>query len=319
MSKGQNPHSTNPNIGSQNSPQRAIVVDCDDPLKQGRYKIRVEGHQDDLQNVPDNQLRWVPCQSPAAFGMNQTAGASPGMTIGTTILVHGMGDGQDMVIAGAVGNDGKEAGQSLPPAHQGKDGTDHVPSNDEYKKGEHGYGVSIDKMYKGGTTQFARQMRQSKRRQKRNEDPVKQGKESSEGPKHYGSPKKRKDTGESGGTIGTSMFSGQPDVQKDIQSLIQNKSAAVKNALDAMQQLKKVTGNPTSIQSIGAGNFSAIKSQLSKVYAGNKEQEQKHDCEYLKNIPDEQLSEEDRETKRICLLVEEQLRDEEQELNSANT
>ena len=54
---------------------------------------------------------------------------------------------------------------------------------------------------------------------------------------------------------------------------IQNSSAVAKNFLPAIEKLKKVTSNPTAVNSIGAQNYSAINSQISSFYSSQGKQD----------------------------------------------
>ena len=103
-------------------------------------------------------------------------------------------------------------------------------------------------------------------------------------------------------------FNDSPDVQKFIQQSTGNESAYVKNFLPAVEKLMKVDGNPTSIQSIGAGNYSSTLSQISSFYGGGagKNTQQKDDaqlefnCELLLQTANNELTEEQLKKKEIC-------------------
>lgn len=62
------------------------VVDRDDPLKAGRVKVRIFGVHDDEQNVPDKDLPWVhPAGSITSSSLNHIGWSPTGIQVGSTV------------------------------------------------------------------------------------------------------------------------------------------------------------------------------------------------------------------------------------------
>lgn len=308
-----NPYHAHKNVASMpGQNDRALVVNVMDPLKSGRVQIRIVGKMDDEQAIPDDKLPWVKVRNSTSTASLQTSTATHGLLPGSMVTVEASGQGgQDFLITGTIPNDRKDDQQTIHPATQGKDATDNIFSDDHRQNTTFGWPEPLGKIFKNTTTQGARKLRDSAGRKKeRGEEPVDKARNKSKIPKHYGGRSTSKDP--KGGTVGTFKFSGK-DAQEFIQKSIQNKSAIVPNALSALQNLKKVTGNPSSINSIGASNFSAITSQLSKWFKsnGSKEEQQKYDCEYLIKQLDETLTEDLLLAKQLCLLTEQLMQEEE--------
>lgn len=301
-----NPYHSVRNVASiPGQSDRALVVNIQDPLKAGRVQIRVVGKMDDEIGVPDEKLPWVKVMNGTSTASLQTSTTTHGLLPGSMVSVEAYGEGgQDYIIKGTIPNDRKDDQQTIHPATQGKDATDNMFPHNEYEDKMQGWSMPIGELVKSKTSKMARQIRDNTdRKKKRTKSPEKISQDESKVPKHYGQRATSKDP--KGGTIGTFKFSGK-DAQQFIQNAVQNKSAIVPNALSALQSLKKVTSNPSSIDSIGASNFSSILSQLSQWFKSNggKEEQQKYDCEYLINAAEELLSEELKQARDLCLLVE---------------
>lgn len=303
-----NPYKTNRNVGvSPGQSNRALVVNIMDPLKSGRVQIRVVGHMDDEQSIPDEKLPWVKIRNGTNTPSLQTATATHGLLPGSMVSCEAMGEGgQDWEVTGSIPNDRKDDQQSIHPATQGKGDTDNFFS-DTRESSMWGWSGGVQELYNNKTTKGARALRdKASRKSKRSEDPIKKSRDKDPVPDHYGKRTTSKDP--KGGSIGVFKFAGA-DAQKFIQETIQNKSAVVPNALQALQSLKKVTGNPTSIDSIGASNYKNILSQLSSWFGSNgtQEEKQKYDCEYLLSMAEDQLPEELKQARQLCLLIEEKI------------
>jgi len=300
MSKHPNPYHTNKVIGAgAGQSNRALIVNVQDPLKKGRCQIRVVGHMDDEQCIPDDRLPWVVVRNATSSPSLQTSTTTHGLLPGTMVTCESFGDGgQDWIITGALPNDRDDDNRSTHPATLGKGDTDNrVPTKDKSRGWE-------SDPYKVKDTKTAKKIRDSfKRKSKRSEEPIKAS-HGADVPAHYGKRTTPKDP--KGGTIGTFKFKGK-DAQKFIKQTIQNKSAIIPNALSALENLKKVKGNPTSVDSIGAQNYKSIMMQISswfKSNAGSENEKVLFDCEYLLSVAEDLLNEELLEARRICELLE---------------
>lgn len=308
-----NPYSTSKTVGAQaGQSNRGLVVNIMDPKKSGRVQIRVVGHHDDEQRIPDDKLPWVKVRNSTTTPSLQTATATHGLLPGSMITCEAMGEGgQDWLITGTIPNDRKDDQQAIHPATQGKGDTDNSHTNDQRSKvgdGTYAWHRPLNEVVESKTTKEARKQRDSAgRKSRRSGEPIAEARDKSGIPQTYGNRTTSKDP--KGGTIGVFKFQGK-DPQAFIQQTIQNASSVVPNALSALQSLKKVNGNPTSIQSIGSGNFSQIMSQLSSWFKsnGNKEEQQKFDCGYLLSIAEDLLpSEELKQARKVCEIVETQI------------
>lgn len=287
------------------SSNRALVVNCQDPLKAGRCQIRVVGHMDDEANIPDAKLPWVKVRNTNLSPSMQTSTETHGLIPGAMVHCEAMGEnGQDWIVTGTIPNDRKDDNQAIHPATQGKGATDNIHTDQHRKDGTFGFGMPLSQIITNTTTMGARKIRDEiSKITRRTAEPVDESINKAQIPEHYGMRTTSKDP--EGGTIGVFKHIGA-DAQAFIQQTIQNKSAIVPNALDALQQLKKVTGNPTSIEAIGPENFSKILSQLSSWFGGgggSKQQAKKHDCAFLLNTQDQDLTPEEIIQKKLCQLI----------------
>jgi len=319
-----NPYDTNKTVGAAaGATNRALVVNIMDPLKAGRVQIRVVGHHDDEANIPDEMLPWVQVRAATTTASLQTSSTTHGLLPGTMVTCEAMGiHGQDWLITGTLPNDRKDGNKTINSATQGKGQTDNVydsslASQAQQGDGSFAWSTNLKHVYEQKTTREARQRRDNDNRDTRKTNKSRRdyavNKARTEKPYNRTTSKDPK-----GGTIGVFKSQGK-DPQQFIQQTIQNESAVVKNALSALQNLKKVNGNPTSIQSIGAGNFSAILSQLSSLFKSNsssQQQQQQYDCNYLLATPDDQLTPEMLVQKQICIILQ---NPEEADNSSANT
>lgn len=316
MTQTPNIYSQGKSVGQQGSPlTRGLVVCVQDPLKQGRVQVRVVGHHDDEQMIPDDKLPWIKVVNGTMTPSLQGAGVMHGVLPGSMVGLNGFGE-QDWIVSSTIPNDKEDQDQSLPSAAHGKGNTDNVApaskgSTAQKGDGTHGWSKEVDKIYNNKTTQGAKELRKNGRKPRLAvQDRVKHAKEEKPVPSHYGNRKVGKDL--KGGTISTTKFPGAKDAQKFIKQTIQNKSAIVPNALAALEKLKNVKGNPTSIQSIGAGNFAAIMQTLGQLFGagggGQKTEEQlMYDCEALKKMASVDLTDELREQLKICMVLEEEV------------
>lgn len=301
------PYHVNKTVGAAaGQSNRALVVNIQDPQKAGRVQMRVIGHHDDEQAIPDEKLPWVKVRNTTSTPSLQTATATHGLLPGSMVTCEAMGqDGQDWLITGTLPNDRKDDQQTIHPATQGKGDTDNSHSDEQRKDGTFAWPSPLKDIFENKTTQGARKLRdEAGRKAKRSADPIEESRNKSAIPKHYGERTTSKDP--MGGTIGVFKFSGK-DAQQFIQQTIQNKSAIVPNALSALQTLKKARGNPTSIDAIGAQNFQAIMKQLADLFKKNsskKEEQQQYDCEYLLSVAEDMLPTDAlREARKICLIL----------------
>lgn len=300
-------YTPNKTVGaSPGQSQRALVVNIQDPLKAGRVQVRIVGMMDDEQAIPDERLPWVKVRNSTETPSMQTSTVTHGLLPGSMVTLEGMGQGgQDYIITGTIPTDRKDDNQTIHPATQGKEATDNLWEYSGYEEKTHGWDRNIKDIVENKTTRNARKIRdQSGRKAQRKDEPITQARDKSKIPQHYGQRSTSKDP--QGGTIGTFKFQGN-DAQSFIQQTIQNKSAIVPSALSAIQNLKAVRGNPTSIQSIGLSNYTSIISQLAQWFksnGGNEEQKKQYDCEWLLDQPDNMLSDKLLEAKQICLILE---------------
>jgi hypothetical protein len=320
MTNKPNPYDTNKVIGAgAGQSNRALVVNIQDPLKAGRVQIRVVGHMDDLQSIPDEKLPWVKVRASTSTPSMQTIASTHGLLPGTMVSCEAMGQGgQDWMITGTIPTDRKDDNQTIHPATQGKGDTDSIHNAQQYKEKKYSHPVELSQIVNNKTTQQARKYRDTNaNKPNRTESNAKKASEdNSDVPTYYGPRNTSKD--KNGGTIGAYKFSGK-DAQQFIQQTVQNRSAIVPNALNALQQLKQVNGNPNSIQAIGAGNFASILSQLSQWFQmnGNKNQkdQQNFDCATLLQTPDDQLDAQALQSKQICLMVQQQQQEDESQIS----
>jgi hypothetical protein len=281
--QGSNPYAINKTTGAQGTPTaQALVVDIMDPEKTGRVKIRVVGHMDDQQAIPDDKLPWVKVGGGTDTAQMQGSSKTNGLLPGSMVSVEGTGQaGSEYSIKHALPNDRKaNQNDSMPKPAKGKEGgggggggggQDQTHKDDDRHNQQFGWGQGLQQVVENKTTQGAMKLRDNaNRNQNRTAEPVKESRDKAKTPKHYGERANSKDAGKDSGTIGTFKWNQEKNAQKDIKSNIQNKSAVVPNALDAMEQLKKVEPDscPESKQSIGQQNFSQIMSQLSSWFGG---------------------------------------------------
>lgn len=304
---GPNPYNTNRNVGvAAGQSNRGLVVNVMDPLKSGRVQIRVVGHMDDEQSIPDEKLPWVKVRNGTSSASLQTSTTTHGLLPGSMVTCEAMGQGgQDWLITGTLPNDRKDDQQTIHPATQGKGDTDNSHTDDQRKDTTFAWKRPLKNVYESKTTKEARKARDEEgRKSRRSGEPVSESRDKAAIPEHYGQRTTSKDPG--GGTIGVFKFSGK-DPQQFIQQTIQNKSAVVPNALNALQNLKKVSGNPTSVESIGVQNYTQILSQLASWFKKNgssKKEQQQFDCDYLLKLAEELVPEELKEARKICLIIE---------------
>lgn len=306
-----NPYSVSQTVGAQaGQSNRALVVNIMDPQKSGRVQIRVVGHHDDEQKIPDDKLPWVKVRNATSTPSLQTATTTHGLLPGSMVTCEAMGlGGQDWLITGTIPNDRKDDQQTIHPATQGKGDTDNSHTNDQRSivgDSTYAWHRSLKEVFESKTTKEARKQRdQAGRKSRRSAEPIAEARDKSAIPQTYGIRTTSKDP--KGGTIGVFKFQGK-DPQAFIQQTIQNASAVVPNALSALQSLKKVSGNPTSVESIGISNYTSILSQLSKWFksnGGNKQEQQQFDCDYLLSVAENLLSAELLEARKICLILKE--------------
>lgn len=313
MSEKSNLYSPPKQVGQQGAAKsRALVVNIQDPLKQGRVQIRVVGHMDDLQAIPDEKLPWVKISNPTNAASLQTATTTPAFLPGSMVSVDQMGK-QDWMITGGIPNDREDGNQTTHPAVHGKGQTDSINpassgSTAQGGDGTFGWSMPLDQLGSVKSTLEAMKIRdETNRKAKRSAEPVEEAKSKSPVPKHYGNRKTQKDG--QGGSIGASKFPNAKNAQKFIKQAIGNKSAIMQSALASMESLKKVTGNPTSIQAIGAGNFAGMLQNLAQRFGGgggekNEEDALPFDCAALKLLPPEKLTPELKFNLDRCLLIE---------------
>ncbi len=311
MSKVPNLYKAPEVVGSKGSAiTRGLVVSIQDPLKAGRVQVRITGHHDDEQAIPDDKLPWIKVSNPPTTASLQTSTTTHGLLPGSMVSLNQYGD-QDWMITSTIPNDRKDQEQTIHPSTQGESDNIYPVSKGSTAQngdGTHAWPKSLGEIAKVKTTREAKQLReQAGRKPKRNADPVEEAKNKAPIPAHYSSSPRRttsKDPG--GGTIGTFKFDGK-NAQKFIQNTIQNKSSIIPNALAAIEQLKKVNGNPTAIDSIGASNYMSILSQISSWFKSNssdKEETLEYYCEELKKRDKESLTYEQQKSVEVCLLIE---------------
>lgn len=302
-------------VGQQGSPlTRALVVNVQDPEQTGRVQIRIVGHHDDEQQIPDNKLPWVRVMNGTTTPSLQGSSTSHGLMPGAMVAVQAYGE-QDWMITGSLPNDRRDSEQAVHPAVHGKGNTDSIwgaSKNSKIQKGDGTFGwpKPLEEIFNNKTTAGAKALREQAGRKgnRTKSDPIEEAQKHSPTPSHYGFRAMGKDL--QGGSIASTMFPGAQNAQKFIQQTIQNKSAVIPSALAALETLKKVKGNPTSIDSIGAGNFAGMLQQLAALFkksGGNENEQRKLDCDELKKLPDYAMTDEMRESLRICLLIEERI------------
>jgi hypothetical protein len=304
-----NPYSQSGVVGQEGTPTgRALVVNVMDPLKAGRVQIRVHGHHEDMMAFPDERLPWVKIGGSTGLPSMQGSGGSHGLMPGSEVHVQINGKAeQDYLVIASIPNDKKDDNQAIPPQTQGKGDTDRSHSAQHWKDKTFAWKDPLQQVVESTTTQQAIFNRDKRgRKAQKTAEPIGEARDKASVPDHYGKRTSSKDP--KGGSIGTFKFPGEQDVQKFIQDTVQNKSSMVPSALEALQNLKKVAGNPTSIQSIGAGPMAGIMSQLSKLFGGGGKNSpaRKFDCALLETIPIEELTPEELAQLELCRQIQQQ-------------
>jgi hypothetical protein len=105
LSDGNNPSNKTGPIQS-NFVVQALVVDDKDPEEAGRFKCRIFGEQDDIGQIPDEQLQWISCIQPGSGQIRQVGSWPPGKYMkGSRVTLLNMG-AQGWSVLGAISNDG---------------------------------------------------------------------------------------------------------------------------------------------------------------------------------------------------------------------
>lgn len=99
-------------------------------------------------------------------------------------------------------------------------------------------------------------------------------------------------------------WDGGKNAQKFTEDVIKNNDAIIENATKAIEKLKKVTKqNPDSTSAIGAGNHSAIMSQLAQHFsAAQQEANTQSNCSLLIAKPFDSLTPDEVEARAICTM-----------------
>lgn len=253
-----------------------IINVKDDPEQAGRARIRLIGHHSDLIRIPDDQLPW-------ARVMTSTSGAGlSGAGVGTTGLLPGsrvkvlVEGNNDYTIIGAMPGE-----QDIHPMIRGSENTDNGAPL------ERGHGWNGQNASEVKETREAR-----KQKRRRGKSKVDQGQKEA---KSVSGRTAAKDLGSNFLSIGRNLvFDQSQNAQKFIQDKIQNKAAVVPQALQMIEQLKKVGGsNPTAIQSVGAGNLMGAMQMLSKLFKKKQksQEEEQREEEMMKQIEEEMQKE----------------------------
>ncbi|MDR3502971.1 MAG: hypothetical protein P4L79_10335 [Legionella sp.] len=81
---------------------KGVVVNRDDPLKSGRYQVRIMGVHDDNTQIPDAQLPWAhPNMSLTSASINHIGASPTGLVVGSN--VHGYWADKDTTIPVILG------------------------------------------------------------------------------------------------------------------------------------------------------------------------------------------------------------------------
>lgn len=267
--------------GQQQFVYATVVNIKDDKEKAGRCQIRIEGEQNNEQDIPDKNLIWArPMHSTHSAALKGT-GASTGLLPGTKVLIMKTGgpSAQEYIIMGSMGKGDKDDKTDTNPAVHGKGNTHKSKKNTKQDQN-----ASWNKRPEEiTTTKEARQLEDDPFHSRRENSKIEQSRSSPAG----GSGENRtagKD--HEGGTISSTKFSGK-SAQEFIQNTIQNKSAIVSQFLPMLQQLKQVKGNPTAIESVGAGNLLGAMEQIMKLFPKKKRKENEEPTE--EEIQEEEL------------------------------
>lgn len=95
------------------------VVDVEDPLREGRVRVRVVGVTDDTKNIPDKDLPWtaimMPTNSPSVAGAGSSSGLEPGSKV---MVMYTDEEKRNGIVMGSFYS-GKGSPNSLPPLFKG--------------------------------------------------------------------------------------------------------------------------------------------------------------------------------------------------------
>ena len=86
------------------------VKNRDDPEQSGRCQVRIIGYQDDVANIPDEQLFWARPMAPITHAMDggiTNGGAITGLREGSFVYAFFATD-QDLVMMGTMNKSGEE-------------------------------------------------------------------------------------------------------------------------------------------------------------------------------------------------------------------
>lgn len=215
-----------------NNDGHAIVVDVNDPEKQGRIKLRFHYQQDEAK-VPDSKLGWynvVVNNQPQVRGI----GLFPSLYIAGSSLAIEQLDNQNVLVKGALQNNHKdETTQDIVPDAQGKQTS--ILDEKEIR----------EKLNNVKTTADALKLMNNKTKtQRKEEDNVQEFHNKAPRPAHYGPGKTSLLNNLQ--TVGSLPFTGnRTTAAKFVLDTIGEGSTAIPGALAMLNNLKTIT-NPIS-------------------------------------------------------------------------
>jgi len=236
----------------------ARVVNAQDPQKAGRYQIRIFGDQDNLIEIPDNQLVWASCMR-TGFSSHRGMGLTAKYVPGDTVLVKII-NGQ-YIIQGSFMKEATVTGEKADQNPMVLDGTDSWKSPPP-KNEDNFMGWLNDIPGRLTSTLSVIDDKQSRRR---TESKKSQGERNSK-------PKKGSNKGRSNSrfasadhaSIGKDIpFDNTQDFFKTIEQ-IGNRSSVFPSMLNMVNTLRQKSGssNPSAISAIGADNYMQFIGQL---------------------------------------------------------
>jgi hypothetical protein len=223
----------------------AIVVDMKDPQKRGRMKIRLMTQ--DVNHVPDDKLPWV-----QGINNNQPSNKGqgffpPNYQNGSKIYVMSQGQ-QGYIVMGSVPN--SETDPATADTHEDTRDTEHrgVYTNEQ----------EFDRYCTANTSQLALiSLNQGDAKWQKDQKDHNENINQAPTTDKYGKRSAVKDPKGSFPTIGIEKFANFRNPQAFIKGIIGNRGSVMPQALDMLENLKKVNplGTPMPTPSIGMQNI----------------------------------------------------------------
>lgn len=284
-----NPSDKDGPVQSQSFVQ-ATIVDINDPLQQGRVKVRILGEQDDESKIPDDQLQWVNCMVNGE-SQNRTVGTFPPhqYTVGSKIGMQNMGS-QQYIVMGAMTNNEQDDGKR--DSHPNATSTSPTIVAGPMAPDSHAYSRHINGKFiheLEGFTQVAYSVMRGLTPSNIEKGDAVEDAVNKAPTKPYGGRRKAK-KGEWDNNVGKGIFPGSPNATKYLQEV--GAKELVPNAISMIETLKetaKSAGNPKMPDSIGGmgnilGALAGIATMMQQAAKGSKEEDDEILEEWLRKI-----------------------------------